>query len=87
MHCGDCQKHEEHDASASSDPAAYSRLSMPVLLIWGEKDTTTPLSLGQYLTRLIPGSRLVTMPGVGHMPPIEDADAFGRILLAFLVAL
>src|SRR5262249_14192972 len=46
----------EHDASASSDPAAYSRLTMPVLLIWGEKDTTTPLSLGQYLARLIPGS-------------------------------
>src|SRR5262249_51146084 len=76
----------EHDASASSDPAAYSRLTMPVLLIWGETHTPTPLSLGQYLARLIPGSRLVTMPGVGHMPPIEDADAFHRILLEFLAA-
>jgi pimeloyl-ACP methyl ester carboxylesterase len=74
----------EHDASASSDPAAYSRLTMPVLLIWGEQDTTTPLSLGQYLARIIPGSRLVPMPGIGHMPPIEDAEAFKRILFEFL---
>jgi pimeloyl-ACP methyl ester carboxylesterase len=76
----------KHDASASSDPAAYSRLTMPALLIWGEQDTTTPLSLGQYLARIIPGSRLVPMPGIGHMPPIEDAEAFNRILLEFLAA-
>jgi pimeloyl-ACP methyl ester carboxylesterase len=76
----------EHDASASSDPAAYSRLTMPVLLIWGEQDTTTAPSLGQYLARIIPGSRLVPMPGIGHMPPIEDAEAFNRILVEFLAA-
>jgi pimeloyl-ACP methyl ester carboxylesterase len=76
----------EHDGSTSSDPAAYSRLTMPVLLVWGEQDTTTPLSLGQYLARLIPGAKLATMPGTGHMPPIEDAETFHRILLAFLTA-
>jgi pimeloyl-ACP methyl ester carboxylesterase len=76
----------EHDASTSSDPAAYAHLRRPVLLIWGEKDTTTPIALAEFLTRRIPGSQLITMPGVGHMPPIEDADAFHRILLEFLAA-
>jgi pimeloyl-ACP methyl ester carboxylesterase len=76
----------KHDGSTSSDPAAYAHLTRPVLLIWGEQDTTTPVSLAESLTQGIPGSQLITMPGVGHMPPIEDADAFHQIPLEFLAA-
>jgi pimeloyl-ACP methyl ester carboxylesterase len=76
----------KHDGSTSSDPAAYAHLTRPVLLIWGEQDTTTPVSLAESLTHRIPGSQLITMPGVGHMPPIEDADAVHQIPLEFLAA-
>ncbi len=68
----------------SKQPSAYATLTMPALLIWGEKDTTTPLAQGQALARLIPRATLSVMPGIGHMPQIEDADQFNRLLLTFL---
>jgi pimeloyl-ACP methyl ester carboxylesterase len=54
--------------------------------VWGDLDTTTPLSQGQRLAALIPGAELAVMPGVGHMPQIEHVGAFNRPLLAFLRA-
>lgn len=71
---------------ASDDPAAYAALAVPVTLIWGATDTITPPAQANHLKDLIPGSRLITLPGVGHIPQIEDAaafaDAFARALAA-----
>ncbi len=68
----------------SKNPEAYQSLAAPTLVIWGDRDTTTPLEQGQRLTRLISGAELAIMPGVGHMPQIEDVAQFNRLLLAFL---
>ena len=38
----------------------------PTLLIWGEKDTATPLSDGQLMEKRIPDAGLVVLPGAGH---------------------
>jgi pimeloyl-ACP methyl ester carboxylesterase len=64
----------------SSDRAAYARLTMPVVLIWGEKDATTPLEQGKDLLTLLPSARLVVIPGVGHLPPLEAPERFDKIL-------
>ncbi|MEJ6391080.1 alpha/beta fold hydrolase [Gymnodinialimonas ulvae] len=66
---------------------AYREFSLPVALIWGAEDTTTPLSQGQNLAELIPEARLTVLPDVGHIPMIEDAEAFDAALLAVLGAL
>lgn len=68
------------------DPVLDDRLSevrTPTLLLWGEADRWIPLSFGRRFHRGIPGSELVTYPGVGHVPMEEspartarDADAF-----------
>jgi pimeloyl-ACP methyl ester carboxylesterase len=68
----------------SKQPSAYATLAVPTLVIWGDQDTTTPLEQGQELARVIPGARLAVMAGIGHMPQIEDAEQFNRLLLAFL---
>ncbi|MBI3548200.1 MAG: alpha/beta hydrolase [Elusimicrobia bacterium] len=73
-----------NDPAMSADRANYAALTMPTLLIWGDADTVTPLSQGEELARLIRGATLQRMPGVGHMPQIEDPPAFQRSLLAFL---
>jgi pimeloyl-ACP methyl ester carboxylesterase len=72
------------DTSLGSDRASYARLRMPTLLVWGERDTTTPLPRGEYLKTLIPGSQLVVMKEIGHMAPQESPAAFDAILLDFL---
>lgn len=68
----------------SRQPRAYARLTVPTLVIWGDRDDTTPLADGQRLAELIPGTELAIMNGVGHMPQIENVDDFNRLLLTFL---
>jgi pimeloyl-ACP methyl ester carboxylesterase len=72
------------EPALSKQPEAYKALRVPTLVIWGDRDDTTPLAQGRQLAELIAGARLAVMPGVGHMPQIEDADQFNRLLLAFL---
>ena len=55
---------------------------MPLFVIWGDKDTITPLDQARRLVSLAPGAQLTVLPDVGHIPQIEDPDAFHRALLA-----
>jgi len=46
-------------------------LRMPVLLIWGSKDTATPLWMGQRMNKLIANSKLEVLDGAGHYSFLE----------------
>jgi len=79
----------------------FSRIAVPTLLIIGREDRTVVgkarLSpemkaiagdypkLGRKTQELIRGSKLVEIPNSGHIPHIEQPEAFDRALLAFLV--
>ncbi len=54
------------------------------LLIWGEKDTATPLCDGQKMERLIPDAGLVTLAGAGHFAFAEQWPQCSRVLDSFL---
>ncbi|MCR5824332.1 MAG: alpha/beta hydrolase [Lachnospiraceae bacterium] len=54
------------------------------LLIWGDKDTATPLSDGKLMEKLIPGAGLAVIPGAGHYSFLENPLLFERIINAFL---
>ncbi|MDR1640216.1 MAG: alpha/beta hydrolase [Clostridiales bacterium] len=54
------------------------------LLIWGDKDTATPLSDGQLMEKKIPGSGLVVLKGAGHYSFLEQEVIFLRVLGSFL---
>ncbi len=73
--------------SLAGDARAYGSLRVPALVLWGDRDTVTPLAQGEGIAKRIPGSKLVVLPGIGHIPQIEDVAAFNRELLAFLAAL
>jgi pimeloyl-ACP methyl ester carboxylesterase len=59
-------------------------IQAPVLLIWGDLDTETPLKDGQLMAELIPQARLVVLPKTGHYCYLDDFPAFSRALLSFL---
>ena len=59
------------------------RIMVPTLLLYGEADKRSPLSVGEELHARIPGSTLVTLPGVGHLCNVEGADQFNREVRAF----
>ncbi|GLF97229.1 alpha/beta fold hydrolase [Streptomyces yaizuensis] len=80
--------------------ADLPRLRLPVLLVIGQEDRAavgksyaTPENraklgnfpvLGRRAAAAIPGSRLVELAGVGHLPQWEAADRFEREVLSFL---
>lgn len=68
------------DVGMSSKAEAFKTLNMPVAIIWGREDTTTPLSQGEQLHALIASSSLTIIDGVGHMPHLEDPVAFDSAL-------
>lgn len=68
----------------STHRANYGRITVPTRLIWGERDTITPLAQGSELARLIPGAKLTVLPGLGHVPQVEDGAAFRPVLEAAL---
>ncbi len=73
-----------HETSLSTNLPWYQTLNMPVLLIWGDSDTLTPLSQGELLKSIIPQAELVILKQVGHIPHIEDIKPFNEALLQFL---
>ena len=78
---------EGQDNSLSTDSANYKQVKVPTLLIWGEKDTVTPLWQSQNLNSLIAGSKLITLPGIGHVPQIENPQSFNETVTQFLKTL
>jgi pimeloyl-ACP methyl ester carboxylesterase len=65
----------------SSEPAAYTTLELPVTLLWGELDQVTPLAQGEALQQLLPHATFTVLPGLGHIPALEDPPTFNRALL------
>ena len=48
------------------------RIEAPTLLIWGEKDRLIPFSNAQDYLKVVPNVRLVSFPGLGHVPQEEN---------------
>lgn len=65
---------------------ALAGLSMPVLLLAGERDTVAPPELMKRMQARIPGARYVEIPAAGHLANLERPLAFNAALEAFLAA-
>jgi pimeloyl-ACP methyl ester carboxylesterase len=64
---------------------AVSRITAPTLIVRGaESDVFAPETAKQ-MHELIPGSRLVEIPGAGHSVPADAPEAFARAVREFLV--
>ena len=51
------------------------RVSLPVLVIWGEQDGIAPIGYGRGYARLFPNGHFTPIPEAGHMPQIERTGA------------
>jgi len=69
-------------ADSSTDLAAFTG---PVLLVRGEQDElTTPADIAR-MCEAHPGAARAEIPAAGHLPNLEQADAFNQTLVDFLV--
>lgn len=60
------------------------RIDVPTLLLWGANDRLFPPDYAFAYQRLIPGSRAVIIPDCGHLPQVEQRQAFVAALEGFL---
>jgi pimeloyl-ACP methyl ester carboxylesterase len=74
-------------ASAEADLRdVLPRIDVPTLLLYGDEDVRAPLTVAEALHVSIPASRLVVMPGVGHVSSVEAAERFNAEVRDFLHA-
>ena len=64
--------------------ALLPQIKAPTLLVWGDKDTATPLSDGQRMEREIPDAGLVTLEGAGHFSFLDQPYVYRAVLQSFL---
>jgi pimeloyl-ACP methyl ester carboxylesterase len=64
--------------------ALLPQIKAPTLLVWGDKDTATPLADGQRMEREIPDAGLVTLEGAGHFSFLDQPYVYRAVLQSFL---
>jgi pimeloyl-ACP methyl ester carboxylesterase len=57
---------------SSASAADMARITVPVLILWGDEDVVIPLSAGEWFHAHLPGSRFIHYPAIGHVP-MEEA--------------
>lgn len=71
------------------EPPALGRLgeiTVPTLIILGDKDDASILEIGETLRAGIGGAEKVVIAGAAHMVNMEKPEAFNRVVLDFLAA-
>lgn len=63
--------------------AIAKKITTPALLIWGDKDTTTPLEDGKRLHNLIKKSQLEIIPQADHLPHHDNPEKVANLIKNF----
>lgn len=60
------------------------KITAPTLLLWGEKDTATPMRDARIMAKRIPNSSLVSFPGAGHFCFIDNPYQATAVVRRFI---
>lgn len=72
-------------AGRTDTTPALAKFDFPTLVIVGDKDTITPD--GEKLRKGIPGAKLVTLSGAGHLSNLDQAEPFTKAVREFAKAI
>ena len=65
-------------------PRRLHRITVPTLVLWGEHDGIVKPAYGRAFAELIPGARFEVIPNAGHVPQVEQPEAFVERVIRFL---
>lgn len=65
-------------------PRRLHRIKVPTLVLWGEHDGIVKPAYGRAFAELIPGARFETIPNAGHVPQLEQPEAFVERVIRFI---
>ena len=72
----------DYDAGAAL--ASLKGIGASVLVVVGEFDAMTGVSVGDRFAETLPDARVAVVPGAGHFPWVDAPDAFRAAVGAFL---
>jgi poly(3-hydroxyoctanoate) depolymerase len=64
---------------------ALGRLQVPVLLIWGDADTISPVAAGEFLASQLRSAALHVLPGGTHALATEQPDQVAALIAAHAI--
>ncbi|PID86821.1 MAG: alpha/beta hydrolase [Chloroflexi bacterium] len=64
-----------------------TEIDVPTLIIHGADDKIVPLAEAEAMRDAIPNAQLVVIPDAGHVPNLEQIDAFNDAVMDFLMEL
>src|SRR5437588_197293 len=67
--------------------ATLRAVRVPTLIVVGQDDQVSPPDAAHAMAALIPGARCHLIPAAGHLAPLEQPLATGRLLADFLSGL
>jgi len=68
----------------ADDVRAYLHsINIPTLIIWGNKDRTTPLAHGKIMRKLIHNASLSVLQGCSHFAYLEKPDVLSQMIRTF----
>jgi abhydrolase domain-containing protein 14 len=68
-----------------NEKSKLSGLEIPVLLVWGERDSVFPLDeYGKSLKETLPRAKLVTVKQAGHGAYLDKPEEFNELLIDFI---
>jgi pimeloyl-ACP methyl ester carboxylesterase len=69
------------------EPETIAAIQVPTLILWGDNDTLLPVSGARWFAERIPGSKVITYAGIGHLPMEETADKSAADLMNWLATM
>jgi len=74
------------DWSIDEQAEPLEPLPCPITLAWAQSDRPLPpATYGQTARKRLPGATWVLLPGVGHLPMIDDPELVARTIVAVTV--
>jgi pimeloyl-ACP methyl ester carboxylesterase len=64
--------------------AARDAIAVPVLLVHGDRDTLVPVTAARAAAARHPAWRYVELPGVGHLPQLQEPEIVARLVAGWL---
>lgn len=73
-------------SSASDTRALLHSIRIPTLLVWGDADARSPMSVAHQFRDAIPDAKLVIIPGAGHVSNLETPAQFDAAVRDFCLS-
>lgn len=74
-------------AQRPDSSATLAKLACPTLVVSGQEDALIPLAESEKMAAAVKGAKLAVIPGAGHLPAIENGEAFNKALADFFGSL